>query len=88
MRRPHFPDGLGNVRTYLSAEVAARALLDDLASNDAVWSDAWRTEEVTTAAELSALLFWKGLLLGLLLSTTAWLVLAAAVFSVYRVLAQ
>jgi hypothetical protein len=69
------------------ADVAAGGdVLDEAdphAGDDADWEEHDLAAAVTIAPEPSPLLFWKGLLLALLLSAAAWCVLAALAFALY-----
>ena len=58
---------------------------DPHAGDDADWESHERAAPVVTP-EPSFLLFWKGLALGLLLSTAMWGVLAAVGFALYKAL--
>lgn len=58
---------------------------DPHAGDDADWEDDELAAAIILAAlEPSPLLFWKGLLLGLLFSAAAWCAVAAVVFALYR----
>jgi hypothetical protein len=57
---------------------------DPHAGDDADWE---RAEPADAVAEPSPLLFWKGLVLGLVFAVVAWGLLAAVLFVVLRLLA-
>lgn len=59
---------------------------DPLAGDDADWQQD-DTAAATAPIEPSALLFWKGLLHGVLVATAVWCLLAALGFVLYRALA-
>lgn len=59
---------------------------DPHAGDDADWEEDELAAAIAVALEPSFLLFWKGLLLGLLFSAAAWCLLAAAVFALYKLL--
>jgi hypothetical protein len=54
---------------------------DPHAGDDAEWVD---DDLAAVAAEPASLLFWKGLLLGLLLSVVAWCLLAAVAIALSK----
>ena len=54
---------------------------DPHAGDDTEWE---QVEPATPADEPSPLVFWRGLVVGLLLSGAGWLVLALAVFAISR----
>ena len=60
---------------------------DPHAGDDADWEHHERAAPVVTR-EPSFLLFWKGLALGLLLSTAMWCVLVVIGFALYKALAD
>lgn len=62
---------------------------DPHAGDDADWEDAARAAEPTLELEPepSPLRFWRGVLIGGLFSAVAWLVLAVALYALFRLLA-
>lgn len=60
---------------------------DPHAGDDADWGDD-ELAAIAVPPEPSPLLLWRGLLLGLLLSATAWLVLAVAAFGLYELVSR
>ena len=60
---------------------------DPHAGDDADWEHGEPAAPVVTP-EPPPLLFWKGLVLGLLLSTAMWFVLAAVGFTLYKALIE
>ena len=60
---------------------------DPLAGDDADWQQHDLAAATASRSEPSSLLFWKGLLLGVVLSTAAWCLLAALGFALYKALA-
>lgn len=61
---------------------------DPHAGDDDLWDDDDLAAALAVALEPSSLLFWRGLMVGLLLSAAAWLSLAAAALVLYNVFTQ